>query len=246
MSKAKLAFSNPAFQKTETSPPGQFNLVVNTSSLNAVFDFRPLDVEESQKIDQLLKDNVSDVTTGGQLLEDARRLKECSAEIKAIGKQWIVLTGERVHRAREILKPYRDGTFMKWLDLAMGSRKTGYNALAYYELYEELPHDDTREQFKQIAQRPAYILASRDGDIEAKVEIIKKAKGMATDELVTLIQEAFPAGPGDRRSRRSVNSGIIANIRSALQKLYGNKAAVTGAEKAELRALKRLLEEIIS
>lgn len=246
MAKTKYEFSNPAFQKNESAIPAQYNLVTQTSSLNAVFDFKPLDAEEAKKIDWLLADNVTDATTKEQMLDDARKLKEVSAEIKAIGKQWVVLTGERIHRAREILKPYRDGTFTKWLDIAMTSRKTGYNMLSYYELYEELPHDDTRNQFKQIAQKPAYILASREGNIETKVEIIKKAKGMKAEELVTLIQEELPSAPEDKRSARSTNGKLIDTIRNALRKLQCNKDLLTKGDTLELLSLKELMNEVVA
>ena len=212
-----------------------------------MFDFGPLDDEDAHRIDSLLSENAkSDVTNERQLQEDARNLKDVSAQIKAIGKQGTVLIGERVYKAREILKPYRDGTFSKWLELTFGSRKTGYNMLAYYELSRALPDEDLRKQFKQIAQRPAYILASRTGDMDKKIEIIRKAKGLNPNELVTLIQNAFPKALGDKRSGESLNGPAIDSIRRSLQKLYKNKDALIQNDMDELQSLKRLLDSLVS
>jgi hypothetical protein len=234
-----------AVEAAETkATPAQFDHITLTSHLNTVFNFQPLDEEETLKIEQLMAENIKNTMTEDQAVVDAHKIKEISAEIKAIGKQGVLLVGEKLYKAREILKSYVDGTFTKWLDIVMPSRKTGYNALRYYELYESLPND-IQTIFKEIAQKPAYILASRTGDMATKVEIIKNSKGMEIEALVTLIQEKLPTAIGDRRKGKSPWCKLVDGIRKALEKLQDSKDVLTAHEKEELLSLRPLFEEVI-
>ena len=52
---------------------------------------------------------------------------------------------------------------------AVGSRRSAYNALNFFDLYAKLPHDDLKEQFKKLPQKSAYALASRPGDLSVKL-----------------------------------------------------------------------------
>ena len=99
---------------------------------------------------------------------------------------------ERVSRAKDILKPYKNGTFTKWIESTFGAKKTGYNALAYFELYQQLSNNDLREGFKKIPLRAAYILASRPGNHEIKEEIVREYHELGHGDLVNLIQDSFP------------------------------------------------------
>lgn len=131
MSKSSL-FENKALQQVGVG----FNLVTNTNSFNALFATKPLEQSEAEQIEKILTDNFQEgFIEKDQVQQDVLQLKQITAEIKAIGKQGTILMGERVHRARELLKSYKDGAFTKWLESAFGTRKTGYNVLAYYEFY---------------------------------------------------------------------------------------------------------------
>lgn len=216
-------------------------------NFNSVFDTKPLDQEEARSLEQLLSENfLLVVTNKEQVATDITNLKQITAEIKAIGKQGIILIGERVHRAREILKPYKDGTFTKWLESAFGSRKSGYNALSYYELYTALPHDDLRDRFKKLKQRTAYILASREGDIETKTEIINKYHDKPHEELLILIQEKLPISIKDKRSSKSLTEKLLIEARRIVEKLYSCKADFTHEDKNEIYKLKKLLDSMLT
>lgn len=241
-------FSSPAFQvdPMEQKRPG-FNLVNQISSFNAIFDIKPLDQIESSRIDELLLDNFQPgMAVEERVVTDAEKLKSITADIKAIGRQGTVLIGERVYMAKEILKPYRDGTFTKWLEATFGTRKTGYNMLSYYELFQALPQPDLKERFKKIPQRVAYILASRCGDIEKKAEIIRNSHEMKPEELMILIQETFPASFIDKRKKKDDNLKTIIEIRNAINKLHKIKYYLTEHNKNELYKLRVLLDSIIS
>lgn len=247
MSKSSV-FSNPAFQENTVGiKPLGFNLINQSNSFNSVFDIKPLDELEARRIEKLLVDNFQPgKISEEQTALDTEQLKSITADIKAIGRQGIVLIGERVHKAKELLKPYKDGTFTKWLESTFGTRKTGYNMLAYYDLYKSLPHDELRERFKKIPQRVAYILASRDGDIEKKVEIIRDSNGRSQEDLVLLIQETFPVASGDKRVGKDANSKLIVEIREVMTKLRKRKGSLTEWNKKELSELRSILDSIIS
>ncbi len=208
MSKSSV-FENKAFQQTSSAIG--FNLVSQINSFNSVFDTKPLDSFEVSELETLLADNFLPETIGEEQVEkDMGRLKQITAEIKAIGRQGAILMGERVFMARDILKPYKEGTFTKWLEATFGARKTGYNALAYFDLYSSLPDDELREKFKQIPLRAAYVLASRRGDPETKTTIIREFHGLRHNELVSIIQEKLPVDAVEKKLSKGLNSRLIA------------------------------------
>lgn len=229
-------FENKAFQKAPSSVG--FNLVHQVNNFNTVFQTKPLDLKEASEIERLLIDNFQpDKITEAQAVRDAEQLKLITVEIKAIGKQGTVLMGERVHRAKELLKPYKDGTFTKWLESTFGTRKTGYNMLAYYELYTALPHEELRERLKKLPQRTAYILASRNGAIDTKAEIISEYHDKTHDEMVLLIKEKLPIASGDKRAAKNTNNRLIATMKDAFQQLRKNESALTDENRKDLLRL---------
>jgi len=249
MSKPSV-ITNTAFQQKPPMAAG-FNLVNQTNSFNSVFDVKPLDYQEDIQLQKILHENFLTVGAGkekenAKLSQDWDEMKTITSQIKAIGKQGTVLIGERVFKAREILKSYKDGTFTKWLELAFGTRKTGYNMLAYYELYNALPHADLKDNFKKIPQKTAYILASRDGDLDKKADIIREYHDLSHEELVILIQDKFPVASSDKRASKDSNSRFIATVRDALEKLQKRKSDLTQEDKVELKKLKALIDSIIS
>lgn len=240
MSKSSI-FEGGAFQKTTRTGVG-FNLVPQVNSFNSVFNAKPLNLRESNAIERLLIDNFQPGESSEEQVEqDVDQLKQITSEIKAIGKQGIVLMGERVYRARELLKPYKDGTFTKWLESTFGTRKTGYNMLAYYDLYRSLPRDDLRESLKKLPQRTAYILASREGAIDIKAEIISEYSDRPHDELVVLIQEKLPVASGDKRASKSSNSRLISTMKGAVKKLQNRKSDLTREDRLELSELSNMI-----
>lgn len=241
MSRSSL-FENKAFQ---SSPGIGFNIISQVSTFNSVFDTKPLDSEEAALLEKILDDGSGHEVTPEQSANDFTNLKQITAEIKAIAKQGTILLGERVHRAREILKPYKDGTFTRWLEAAFGTRKTGYNVLAYYELFMALPRDDLRNNFKKLQHRTAYILASREGDIEAKAAILRECHDKSHDELVSLIQEKLPISKGDKRTKKILIETLLSNMREVIGNLHHRKSDLTDDNKTEIEELKGLLASLL-
>jgi Uncharacterised protein family (UPF0137) len=237
-------FKNKAFNRSHPIVSG-FNFVTQTNNFTSVFDPKPLDVHDAACIDKLLIDSFQPgMIAEEQVLEDSNRLKLITSEIKAIGKQGIVLTGERVSQAKAILKPYKDGTLTKWIMSTFGSRRTGYNMLAYYELHNELSNDDLREKLKKLPQRSAYALASRSGDIQVKAEILRDHHGRNCDELDTLIQEKLPIASKDKRSRKNLNGKLIVKIRENILELLLIQNALTDEERSEIVKLREIMDSM--
>ncbi len=238
-------FSNPAFNSSPTQPASGFNLISQVNNFTSVFDPRPLDKKESTGIEKLLADYfLPGRVHESQVEADLVHLKNVTAEIKAIMKQGAALAGERIKRAKEILKPYRDGAFSHWIDLTFGSRKTAYNMLAYFELYSNLPNHDSKEKFKKLPQKVAYILAAKDADIEDKIQIIENYHESSTDELMMLIQERFPVGDQDGR-RKTANQTLIDSLENGLKKLLTRKNQLSAQNVEQLVRLRKLIDEIL-
>ena len=138
---------------------------------------------------------------------DLNQLKLITSEIKAIGRQGTVLMGERVHKAKEVLNPYKDGTFTRWLESTFGTRKTGYNVLSYFELYRDLPQLDLEEKLKKMPLRAAYVLASRELDLDAKASIIRDCHELNHSELVAIIPDRLPASHESSRAQKALSKG---------------------------------------
>ncbi len=242
MSKSSTVFSNPAFQKK--NEPAGFNLVTQ-NNFNTLIPYQPLDNEDSQKIEKLVWENQEPGHLSEEQTEkDLKEIKLLTAEIKSIGKQGILLLGERVWKAREILKNYRNGTFTQWIEAAFESKKTGYNVLAYYELFHALPLAGLKEKFKKIPQRAAYILASRHGNLEKKMTIISDHADLKANDLIELIQEQFPMAARDKRTS-STNTRLIHSLYEGLKKIQKRKRTLTEEDIVSLKNLRKMLDMTI-
>ncbi len=239
MSKSSV-FSNPAFQVQSSPSPVGFNLLPSASSFDSIFDIKPLDDDEALKIDDLLLKNRDQISTD-QVQDDIESLQKITQEIRAIDKQGIVLQGERAFRARELLRPYRDGTFTSWLEITFGSEKTGHNILNYFDLYKALPGDDFRACLKKIPQKTAYIIASRAGEIDVKAEIIKQNSGKQHKEIIPQIQERLPIPHSDNRTALSPIKKAIAQMRAGFNRLKDSDIAM---KEEDLKAIDKLIEDL--
>lgn len=241
----KLKFSNPALKKSKTLPADekQFNLVTNVNSFNAVFDLQKLDDQEESYLKEILENNwIPDNSTEKDFEKTFVKLKSITSEIKAISRQGAFLVGERVVHARELLKPYRDGTFTLWLESTFGSRRSGYNMLAYYELFRALPNDDLRVKYKTMAQRAAYSLANRKGDIHKKFKIIDQYFNLKSNELITIVQKEF--ANQDYRSRCTINA-LINRLLETASELEKHKKKLSKGDLRDIRHAKTCLNEVL-
>jgi hypothetical protein len=141
-----------------------------------------------------------------------RQLASLTSEVKAINNQAAILHGERIKKAQEILKNYRDGAFSAWLVAAYGNRQTPYNFLQYYELTLTLPQM-LHAKLDAMPRQAVYALASRTGPLEKKEAIIQNYNGEPKQELLLMIRKEFPLSKDDKRAGDLADTAISTLLR---------------------------------
>ena len=167
------------------------------SSFSGVFRVSALSAEEKSSLEDLLKSfrqAETDDTDG-----DLKALSAITSEVKAITNQAVILHGERIKKAQEILRKYRDGAFTAWLYTTYGNRQTPYNFLQYYEFYTVMPAA-LHSKIDQMPRQAVYTLASRNGPLDRKEEIVSSYAGQPKQDLLKLIRSEFPLAEDDKRS----------------------------------------------
>ncbi|GEM_PF-248510 len=212
----------------------------NLSSFSGVFRVAPLNEKENEALVSLLEQYRNETQ---EIQEDLFHLSTLTAEVKAINNQAIILHGERIKKAQEILKSYRDGAFSAWLIATYGNRQTPYNFLQYYELYKALP-EHLHAKIDEMPRQAVYSLASRTGDTAQKEEIVRNYKGQPKLELLKLIRETFPLAENDRRAQ-NLSEIALSQLRRLSSQLSSASFAPDPKQKKELlQVLKELKVQI--
>ena len=185
------------------------------SSFSGVFRVSPLSENEHEKIVNILTDFSKNEAT--DIEEDLSLLTSLTSEVRAINNQAAILHGERIKRAQDILKKYKDGAFTAWLLATYGNRQTPYNFLQYYDLYRALPHI-LHPKLEEMPRQALYTLASRSGSMAKKEAIIKNYQGEAKQELLSKIRKVFPLPKKDRRAQDLAD--VVITQLKRLQRLF--------------------------
>jgi hypothetical protein len=212
------------------------------SSFAGIFNVTELNEGQKEKLSDLLKKYAPDQTL--DIAQDLSQLLAISSEVRAINNQAVMLHGERIKRAQDILKKYRDGAFSSWLVTTYGNRQTPYNFLQYYEFYAQMP-TALHPQIETMPRQAVYTLASREGEIEKKEEIVRNYKGETKQQLLTLIRSHFPLDEDDKR-REDVALMAIASLERLKFTFQTGKVKLASKQKTQLLALLRSLKEQIS
>lgn len=175
------------------------------SSFSGVFRISKLSDKEEDTLAAILK-NFSE-EENQDLEKDLESLTTITSEVKAITNQAVMLHGERIKKAQQILKNYKDGAFSAWLIAIYGNRQTPYNFLQYYEFYTSLPQN-LQPKIDLMPRQAVYTLASRSGDVESKITIVKDYQGETKQELLTIIRNKFPLDRDDKRMPNVANQSI--------------------------------------
>lgn len=200
--------------------------VEKKASFRAEFISAPLTDGEAQLIQKMLESGAADSeATNDDVEGDQHTLTEITTQIRAIEKQSILLHGKRIFKAQNILKKYRDGTFSNWLQLAYGNRRTPYRMLQFYDLFMKLDKNE-KELMSEMPKRAAYALASRSGEISKKIDIIKEHHGSSPDEIIQVVQEAFPLKKDDKRksNKRTNDAELLKAVLPKIRKLRERKS----------------------
>ncbi len=150
---------------------------------------------------------------------DLDELSGISQEIKTIDAQSILLHGERIKKARDLLKDYKDGCFTKWMMLIYGTRARPYCFLNYFLFHQSLK-PSLKRSLEEMPRSASYLLASRSGESVVKEAILKKYSGEKQKNLVSIIKNNFPLNDQDRRKKDSLTKDIklLESVCSRLQK----------------------------
>ena len=211
----------------------------NLSSFAGVFKIAPLTLQEEEALKTLLTEySESDLSE-----EDFLLLSSLTSEVKAINNQAILLHGERIKKARDLLKSYKEGAFTAWLMATYGNRQTPYNFLQYFELYTELS-PLLLPKLDEIPKQAVYALASREGPFEKKQEIIKNYKGEPKQEFLALIRREFPLNLQDKRAK-DLSGFAIRALSKLLSHLQEGPFNPSPHQKKSLKELLNSLESLL-
>jgi hypothetical protein len=208
----------------------------NLSSFSGVFRVTLLSEIEAEALKNILgqfSDESQDISV------DFRTLSLITSEVKAINNQAAILHGERIKKAQQILKKYRDGAFSAWLIATYGNRQTPYNFLQYYDLYTSLPKN-LQPKIDEMPKQAIYTLASREGSLDTKEEIIKNYSGQSKNELLAIIRTTFPLAKDDGRAP-NLAEHLILQLKRLSKLLSEQNLTVTHPQK---KMVKQLLKEI--
>lgn len=171
--------------------------------------------------------------------EDFSTLRQMTLEIKSIQKQGIVLLGERIFSVKQLLSKYPESNrcFTKWLSYAFSSVKSAYNALGFYQLYSQLPSEALKAKLKQMPAKTTYALASRKGDIEAKIAIINNYQGETHEEFFEKIRQEFPLDEQDKRKKEDFHF-YVKKCKFLIRKMKKTSS------KEKIQELEQLIDEI--
>lgn len=239
MSKINSLLSNRLKQKfSKMTELANLSSEGQLSSFSGVFRVSDLSLSEKEKLETILNTYKEETQEIGL---DLRDLSNITSEVKAITNQAAILHGERIKRAQEILKKYRDGAFSAWLLITYGNRQTPYNFLQYYELYQQLPRT-LLPKLDAMPRQAVYTLASRSAPLEKKEEVIKNYNGQPKNELLGLIRKMFPLDATDKRAEDTANGAITTLKR--LKELFKDSRFKPDTKQKQL--LEKQLRELIN
>lgn len=212
----------------------------NLTSFSGVFSVIELNEKEKEILEKILKNYADDEQ---DIHNDLNSLISLTSEVKAINNQAALLHGERIKKAHRIFTRYRDGAFTAWLIATYGNRQTPYNLMQYYEFCEAMPKQ-LRPQIELMPRQAVYVLASREGNLEKKQEIVKNYQGENKAEMLTLIRQTFPLDQTDRRQQK-VGKALIQGLRHIHQQLKHAPQELTAGQKKQVFALLQQIQQLI-
>ena len=205
--------------------------------------FKILNEKDSRAIEKILVDGYEPGLFAEETVEvDINELKRLTKELKAISKQGVILIGERIAKAREILKKYKEQSFRDWLTLTYGSFKSGYNYVSFYDLHESLP-DHLKGKFKEMPAKAAYVLASKDAPIERKAEIVEHHASEPAQNIITLIQETLGSDQARKSNRKPAIDKILDSLESETSSLVRRKDQL---DAGQIQRAKFIVEQLSS
>jgi hypothetical protein len=213
----------------------------NLSSFSGIFSVADLSQHEKASIETILKEYVIDPENVDR---DINHLLSITSEVKAINNQAALLHGERIKKAHSILTHYRDGAFTAWLIAAYGNRQTPYNLMQYYEFCEAMPKI-LRLKIEAMPRQAIYTLASREGALDKKKEIVESYQGQTKAELLLVIRKTFPLGNGDKR-QQSIGESVVVLLNRLHRDLKKRSGHFTKSQKEAANMLLEAIHQLVN
>jgi len=210
------------------------------SSVGGVFQVSPITDQEEASLQALLEKYKTETT---DISSDLRSLTTITSEVKAITNQAVILHGERIKRAQQLFKSYRDGAFSAWLLKTYGNRQTPYNFLQYFELHNALPKK-LQEVIDEMPRQAIYTLSSRSVPQEKKEAFIESYQGETKSELLEKIRKAFPLDKQDKRNPDKAKSAYL-HLEGALKAAQDALFTPTDEERLKLKKIMTQIEALL-
>ena len=243
LAKKFLALRNKEIPK---DAPAVDNSVVPHNSFRAMFDPHDLADTDLNNLKVIFNESAGETEFEEEVDKDFSQLVQITSELKAIQKQAVILVGERVCAVREIFKRHGGENigFTAWLSLTFNAKKTAYNAMAYFELYNALPTEDLKTKMKQMPVKVSYVLASRTAPEKLKFSIIDSYQGEKQREMLDRIEEHIPI-LGDKRSLRTLGEKAVDDLERIIETIMRRKHHMHDKEKLRIDHALHMLEELI-
>jgi len=206
----------------------------------------PLTIEltdqEKSNIHQLLcDDHQPEKTPKSMVSQHAEQLISITKQIKSISAQSVLLHGERIKQAQDLLADYREGAFTKWLMTTYGNRQSPYNMLRYYEFHQNAPQI-ARQMIEAAPKKCVYTLASREGDDQKKLELLQDHGNKPQIKFLKEIQRAFPTQETSKRQPQLTST--IESISKLCAKLEDSSKHLSDNDRAGIRKIVQRLQQL--
>ena len=176
------------------------------TSFNGLFQVCELSADEKNNLEAILKTYAFKEESG--IKNDLKTLIALTAEVKAINHQAALLHGERIKKVHTLLTSYQEGAFTSWLIATYGNRQTPYNLMQYFNFYQSVP-TNLRPKIEAMPRQAIYTLATREGDLTDKIDLITQFQGETKSELLLKIRDLFPLKEKDKRRENPGNQAIL-------------------------------------
>lgn len=211
-------------------------LVERSSAPSNPFQVTSISAEEKKTLETLLKRYQKEETS---IAEDLNFLSTITSEVKAISNQAVILHGERIKKAQELFKKYRDGAFSSWLLKTYGNRQTPYNFLQYYELYKILPKN-LQGVVDEMPRQAIYSLSSRNVPQEKKIAFVQEYNGESKTTLLEKLRTSFPLPKQDKRNPNKTKH--VLTLLTSVKQLIQEERFLPN--RTEQNLIKTLMQEI--
>jgi hypothetical protein len=233
------------FLKKATQPNNEFTegftvlSYVQTPNIPISLSIDLSDQEKTSIQKILFDDYMPEIISEDLVSQHVEQLTDITKQIKCISAQSVLLHGERIKQAQDLLSNYREGVFTKWLMNTYGNRQTPYSMLRYYEFYQSSPKE-YRSIIESAPKKCVYLLASREGDHNKKLQLIKEHGKSTQSDLLELIQTTFPTQESDRR--KPLNASTIESISRLCNKLENRSKYISEEDRMKI---KKLIDRLI-